>query len=72
MIEIELSTIPDAEMDVQVMKSQLAEFGKRTGIQVKLTSLTWGTAWNDFVTFTSHGKGPDLSHIGGPARFDLL
>ena len=65
MVEIELSTIPDAEQDVQVMKGLLAEFRERTGIQVKLNIMTWGTAWTDFVTFASHGKGPDLSHIGG-------
>jgi multiple sugar transport system substrate-binding protein len=65
MPEIELSTIPDAEIDVQVLKSLLAEFTGQTGVQVKLNTMTWGTAWTDFVTFASHGKGPDLSHIGG-------
>ena len=65
MVEIELSTIPDAEVDTQVMKSLLSEFTGQTGIQVKLNLMTWGTAWTDFVTFASHGKGPDLSHIGG-------
>ena len=65
MIEIELSTIPDAEVDMQVMKALLAEFTGQTGVHVKINPMTWGTAWTDFVTFASHGKGPDLSHIGG-------
>ena len=65
MIEIELSTIPDAEIDVQVMASLLADFESRYGIKVRLNTMTWGTAWTDFVTIASHGKGPDLSHVGG-------
>jgi multiple sugar transport system substrate-binding protein len=65
MLEIELSTIPDADIDVQTMHSLLEEFKNQSGVQVKLNTMTWGTAWTDFVTFASHGKGPDLSHIGG-------
>ena len=65
MVEIELSTIPDAEIDLQVMKSLLAEFNNQYGVMVRLNTMTWGTAWTDFVTIASHGKGPDLSHIGG-------
>ena len=65
MTEIELSAIPDADIDLQVMKSLLAQFGERTGVKVKLDTMTWGTAWTDFITVASHGKGPDVSHIGG-------
>lgn len=65
MIEIELSTIPDADVDLQVMKELLAEFTDQTGVHVKLQTMTWGTAWTDFITIASHGKGPDVSHIGG-------
>jgi multiple sugar transport system substrate-binding protein len=65
MVEIELSTIPDAQIDQQVMQSLLAQFTEEYGIKVHLTNMTWGTAWTDFVTMASHGKGPDLSHIGG-------
>ncbi len=65
MVEIELSTIPDADVDLQVMKSLLEEFTSQTEVRVKLDTMTWGTAWTDFVTIASHGKGPDLSHIGG-------
>jgi len=65
MVEIELSTIPDADIDLQVMKSLLDEFGSQYGVKVRLDTMTWGTAWTDFVTVASHGKGPDLSHIGG-------
>jgi multiple sugar transport system substrate-binding protein len=65
MIEIELSAIPDADIDLQVMQSLLDDFSGQYGIKVKLNTMTWGTAWTDFVTIASHGKGPDLSHIGG-------
>src|SRR5512138_2044246 len=65
MVEIELSTIPDAEIDLQVMKALLEEFSQQNGVKVRLDTMTWGTAWTDFVTIASHGKGPDLSHIGG-------
>ena len=65
MVEIELSTIPDAEIDLQVMRSLLEEFYEQSGVKVRLDTMTWGTAWTDFVTMASHGKGPDLSHIGG-------
>ncbi len=65
MVEIELSTIPDAEIDLQVMRSLLDDFSSQTGVQVRLDTMTWGTAWTDFITIASHGKGPDLSHLGG-------
>jgi multiple sugar transport system substrate-binding protein len=65
MVEIELSMIPDADIDLQVMKSLLARFSEQTGVKVKLDTMTWGTAWTDFITIASHGKGPDISHIGG-------
>ncbi len=65
MVEIEFSTIPDAEIDLQVMKALLEEFSEEYGVKVRLDTMTWGTAWTDFVTIASHGKGPDLSHIGG-------
>ena len=47
------------------MKSLLDDFSGQYGVKVKLNTMTWGTAWTDFVTIASHGKGPDLSHIGG-------
>jgi ABC-type glycerol-3-phosphate transport system substrate-binding protein len=27
--------------------------------------MEWATAWTDLITIASHGKGPDISHIGG-------
>src|SRR5512141_2227383 len=65
MVEIEISTIPDAEIDLTVMRSLLEEFSSQSGVKVKLDTMTWGTAWTDFITIASHGKGPDISHIGG-------
>lgn len=65
MVEIELSAIPDTDVDVQVLASLLADFGSKYGVRAKFHTMTWGNAWNDLVAFASHGKGPDLSHIGG-------
>jgi multiple sugar transport system substrate-binding protein len=65
MVEIELSCIPDSEADVSALTSQLEEFRAQSGIKVHLRRMAWGSAWPDLMTFASHGKGPDISHVGG-------
>ncbi|MEZ0397272.1 MAG: extracellular solute-binding protein [Anaerolineales bacterium] len=65
MIEIEMSCIPDAEVDFQTLSELAAQFERQSGVRVHLYRMTWGTAWAEFVTIASHGKGPDLSHLGG-------
>ncbi len=65
MIEIEMSCIPDAEVDFETLSELAAQFERQSGIRVHLQRMTWGTAWMEFVTIAAHGKGPDLSHLGG-------
>lgn len=65
MIEIQMSCIPDAEVDYQTLSDLAGQFERQSGIRVHLYRMTWGTAWTDFLTIASHGRGPDLSHLGG-------
>lgn len=65
MIEIQMSCIPDAEVDFQTLSDLAGQFERQHGIRVHLYRMAWGTAWTDFLTIASHGKGPDLSHLGG-------
>ena len=65
MLEIELSSIPDAEVDARILAEMLEDFRIKTGTKVHLRKMTWGSAWPDLMTIASHGKGPDVSHIGG-------
>jgi len=65
MLEIELSSIPDAEEDTRTLTALLEDFRVKTGTKVHLRKMNWGSAWTDLMTFASHGKGSDVSHIGG-------
>jgi multiple sugar transport system substrate-binding protein len=65
MVEIELSTIPDASIDTETMQALLQEFETLRGVKVKLSSMRWGTAWTDLLTIASRVQGPDVSHVGG-------
>jgi ABC-type glycerol-3-phosphate transport system substrate-binding protein len=65
MIEIEMSCIPDAEVDFQTLSDLAGQFERQNGVRVHLYRMTWGTVWTDFLTIASHGKGPDISHLGG-------
>lgn len=65
MTEIELSYIPDADVDIQSLQLLLDQFTNNTGTIVKLHPLDWASAWTDLMTIATHGKGPDISHIGG-------
>lgn len=65
MIELELSTIPDSEYDLQMLTQLCHEFGEKFGARVRLRTMTWGVAWTDLMTIASQGRGPDVSHVGG-------
>jgi multiple sugar transport system substrate-binding protein len=65
MLEIELSAIPDSDVDTRTLTALLEEFRAKTGTRVQLREMTWGAAWPDLMTVASHGKGPDVSHVGG-------
>jgi multiple sugar transport system substrate-binding protein len=64
MVELELSYIPDTEQDVRSITALLDDFRAQHGIKVHLRRMSWGSAWPDLMNFASHGKGPDVSHIG--------
>lgn len=64
MIEIEMSCIPDGEVDIETLSELAAQFERQTAIRVHLHRMRWGTAWMEFVNIATHGKGPDLSHLG--------
>lgn len=72
MLELELSTIPDSEFDARLLTTLVEEFGRENHVQVKLRLMTWGTAWNELMTFASHAKGPHISHIGGTWTGSLI
>lgn len=65
MVEIEVSTIPDAEIDTATMQTLADEFGHIHNARVHIRPMTWANAWTELFSIASHGKGPDVSHIGG-------
>lgn len=65
MLEIELSTIPDTDIDRQVLAQLVEQFSAEQNVRVNIRNMTWNEAWNEMISIASHGKGPDLSHLGG-------
>lgn len=72
MVELEFSTIPDSELDLQVLSRLVEEFGRDNHIHVRLSPMTWGDAWTELMTIASHGRGPHISHIGGTWTSSLV
>lgn len=72
MIELELSTIPDSDLDLQVLTRLVNEFGDANQVRVRISPMTWANAWTDLLTIASHGRGPDISHIGGSWTSSLI
>jgi multiple sugar transport system substrate-binding protein len=64
MTAIEFTAIPDTDQDHSLQLELLAEFRKQTGIQVKLTRMTWGDAWQQLIEISTRGQGADISHVG--------
>lgn len=62
--EIEVSTIPDAAIDMETMQALADEFGRIHNAKVNIRPMTWATAWTELFSIASRGKGPDVSHIG--------
>jgi hypothetical protein len=44
MVEIELSTFPDSEVDVRTLVTLLEEFRAKTGVKVQVREVTSGNA----------------------------
>ena len=65
MLELELSYVPDSDLDSPALKVLLSEFYHKTGVKTNLREMRWDSAWADLMTIATHGKGPDISHIGG-------
>ncbi len=61
---IEFTTILDADTDREVQLELLKNFKQQTGIEVKLTPMSWGDAWHQLINISTHGQGADISHIG--------
>jgi len=72
MIELELSTIPDSDIDLATLKDLCNEFGKTHNANIRIRTMTWGNAWTELMTITSQGKGPHISHIGGTWTSSLI
>ncbi|MBN2385394.1 MAG: extracellular solute-binding protein [Anaerolineales bacterium] len=60
-----MSCIPDAEVDSRTLAALAAEFEQQNQVKVHLQPMTWGTVWSELIQIASHGRGPDISHIGG-------
>ena len=77
MIEIEFSYIQDVEHDAHIWAAFMDEFRIQQGINVRLRRMSWDTAWLELFSYTSHDKGPQVSHIGNTwvsslARMNVL
>lgn len=72
MIELELSTIPDSEVDSRVLSRLVDQFGKANNVKVRLTPMAWNSVWPELMTIASHGRGPHISHIGGSWTSSLI
>lgn len=64
MVEIEISTIPDSDIDKTTMQAFADEFGDTHNTKVNIHTMEWATAWAELFSIASRGKGPDVSHIG--------
>ncbi len=77
MLEIEYSYIRDFRGDDAIWPDIMEEFRAQYGVQVRLRSMTWDTAWVELFSFGSNDKGPHVSHIGNTwvsslARMNVL
>lgn len=64
MVEIEVSIIPDLDIDTATMQALAEEFGDTHHTKVNIRPMEWATAWTELFSIASRGKGPDVSHIG--------
>ena len=64
MVCIEFTAIPDRDLDYELQLELLSNFTKETGIEVKLTRMEWGNAWQELINISTHGQGADISYIG--------
>ncbi|WP_211261427.1 ABC transporter substrate-binding protein [Pseudonocardia acaciae] len=55
---------PSLQRDKEILTPELAEFTKRTGINVKLEVIDWTHLLDRITTATTSGDGPDVVNIG--------
>lgn len=68
-LELSLTTIPfTPETGEEVFQN----FAAQTGVRVNVTTLPWGTAWNDLVRVGIHTRGLDVSEIGSTWLSDFV
>lgn len=72
MTEIELSLIPDSDVDTRLMLELLESFGRQHNVRVRLRTMTWNNAWNELMTIVAQGRGPHVSHIGATWSSSLM
>jgi multiple sugar transport system substrate-binding protein len=64
MLEIELSIMGRDAGPVGDIRPLLDQFEKEQHFHVRLTVLSWETAWAELVKVALYGHGPDVSEIG--------
>lgn len=64
MVELEISIIPDSDIDKTTMQAFADEFGDAHNTKVNIRTMDWATAWTELFSIATRGKGPDVSHIG--------
>jgi len=64
MVTIEFTAIPDTDEYYEFLVRLLHSFQKESGVEVKLTRMDWGTAWQEFIKISTHGQGAEISQIG--------
>lgn len=64
MTTIELSLIPDSNVDYQTMEELMKDFQRETGAEVLLKRMEWENAWPQLIGIATQGQGVDVSHVG--------
>jgi len=64
MVTIEFTTIPDLDVEYDLLLELLANFKDQTGIEVKPTRMQWGDAWEQLTRIATQGHGADISYVG--------
>lgn len=52
------------QRDEEVLGEQIRRFQEQTGIQVELRVISWENLYNEILTATTSGQGPDVLNIG--------
>lgn len=64
MTEIEFSYIRDVDADDSIWAAIIEDFKAQTGINVRIRTMNWDSAWVELFSFGSNDKGSHVSHVG--------